>query len=147
MNQVVYESNLDFQDSYDALLKSSLFLTETNEKGMLSAKFKDTKTIFWIAPNGKIQVLWRSLEEKKVLLKILKNILVPKLDQKLWLRPTKQSLFIPYPPPRDFKLYWCEEETEYTKSITDKESEELNDKILSFSWTYPGLPRANRQKP
>lgn len=119
-NQVVYDSNLDYEATYQALLNSKLFIVELTPKGMIWTSFKDTKTIFMVFPSGKIQVLWKSLEEKKVLLNVFKNLLVPR-DGEVWIKPCQQQITIPYPPPEPFKLYWCEEETEYVKQTeTDK---------------------------
>ena len=56
---------------------------------MIWLKFKHTKTVFLISPYGKIEVAWKKLGEKKVLLKILKNLLVSKEGEKLKIEPVK----------------------------------------------------------
>ncbi|MEM3694315.1 MAG: hypothetical protein QXI39_09890 [Candidatus Bathyarchaeia archaeon] len=114
-NQVVYEANFDYGATYEKLVKSSIVVVDRTEKGLIWVFFKDTKTLFLLSPKGKIQVKWASLEEKKVLLKLLKNLLVPIEGQELSIKPSKQQVFIDYPPPPNFKLYWCEDETEYAK--------------------------------
>ncbi|MEM4481077.1 MAG: hypothetical protein QXG58_07595 [Candidatus Bathyarchaeia archaeon] len=114
-NQVVYDANFDYEATYEKLVQSFIAVVEKTEKGLIWVRFKDTKTVFLLSPKGKIQVRWANPEEKKVLLKILKNMLVPIEGQKLSIKPSKQQLFIEYPPPPNFKLYWCEAETEYVK--------------------------------
>ncbi len=114
-NQVVYESNFGYEATYERLCRSGIAVVEKTEKGLIWVRFKETKTVFLLSPKGKIQVKWANLEEKKVLLKILKNMLVPVEGQELVLKPSKQQVFIEYPPPSNFKLYWCEMETEYAK--------------------------------
>ncbi len=117
VNQVVYESNFDYEATYERLCHSGIFVVEKTEKGLIWARFKDTKTVFLLSPGGRIQVKWGSIDEKKVLLKILKNMLVPVEGQNLTLKPLKQQLFIEYPPPPNFKLYWCETTAEYVKQV------------------------------
>ncbi len=114
-NQVVYEANFDYEATYERLVRSGIAAVDETGKGLIWVRFKGTKTVFLLSPNGKIQVKWTSPEEKKVLLKILRNLLVPVVGQELTIKPTKQQLFIEYPPPPNFKIYWCEAETEYVK--------------------------------
>ncbi|MEM3550825.1 MAG: hypothetical protein QXV01_07020, partial [Candidatus Bathyarchaeia archaeon] len=114
-NQVVYKANFDYEATYQRLVQSNIAVVDKTEKGLIWVRFKDTKTVFLLSPRGKIQVKWANLEEKKVLLKILKNLLAPTEGQKLSVKPSKQQFSIEYPPPPNFKLYWCELETEYTK--------------------------------
>jgi|YelNatPaOPRAMG01_1025707.scaffolds.fasta_scaffold03873_17 hypothetical protein len=114
-NQVVYESDFDYEATYERLCRSGIAVVEKTGKGLIWLRFKDTKTVFLLSPGGRIQVRWANLEEKKVLLKILKNMLVPIEGQKITLKPLKQQFFIGYPPPPNFKLYWCETAVEYAK--------------------------------
>lgn len=114
-NQVVYEANFDYEATYEKLVQSFIAVVEKTEKGLIWVRFKDTKTVFLLSPKGKIQVKWADPEEKKVLLKILKNMLVPVEGQKISIKPSKQQVFIEYPPPQNFRLYWCETEMEYVK--------------------------------
>jgi hypothetical protein len=114
-NQVVYESNFNYEATYERLCQSGIAIVEKTEKGLIWLRFKDTKTVFLLSPGGRIQVRWANLEEKKVLLKILKNMLVPLEGQNVSIKPLKQQLFIEYPPPPNFKLYWCETSVEYAK--------------------------------
>lgn len=64
-----------------------------------------------LSKNGTMQVRWHTLEEKKVLLKLVQNVLVPESGQRLIIRPDKQQAWINYKEP--FKLSWCDESTEY----------------------------------
>jgi hypothetical protein len=114
-NQVVYQSNFDYEATYERLCRSGVAVVEKTEKGLIWLRFKDTRTVFLLSPGGRIQVRWANLEEKKVLLKILKNMLVPLEGQDIILKPLKQQFFIEYPPPPNFKLYWCETAVEYAK--------------------------------
>ena len=118
--QVVYKSNVDFVASYENLAQpSSLTVADITQKGILWFRFKDTKTIFQIFPSGKIQVKWNNMEEKKTLLKLAKNLLVAKDGEKLWIKPDKQQVWIPYPVPESFRLYWCDEQSEYQLHSSD----------------------------
>ena len=74
-----------------------------------------------------MQVKWKNSQEKKVLLEIVKNLLVAQ-EGELKIRPSKQQVWIDYPPPSNFKLYWCDEETEFLKnpSFSEKEKEILD---------------------
>lgn len=111
--QVVYESNVDYEASCQKLAENPLVVADVTEKGLLSFWFKRTRTLFQVSPKGKIQVKWSNVEEKKTLLKLAKNVLVAKEGQKLKITPLKQQLWISYPVPESFKLYWCDEETEF----------------------------------
>jgi len=114
-NQVVYQSNFDYEATYERLCRSGVAVVEKTEKGLIWLRFKDTRTVFLLSPGGRIQVRWANIEEKKVLLKILKNMLVPPEGQDVVLKPLKQQFFVEYPPPPNFRLYWCEAAVEYAK--------------------------------
>jgi len=115
-NQVVYETNADYNATWENLTKNPLVVTSVDrtEKGTLWFRLKGTKTVFILSPHGRLQVKWECEEEKKVLLEIVKNLLIPK-NSKLQIKPLKQQVWINYPEPENFKLYWCKEETEYVK--------------------------------
>ena len=107
-----------------------MLVTEKTQKGLIWFHFKKSRTVFQLSPNGKLQVKWNSFEEKKILLKLLKSLFVSNND-KIFVKPEKQQTWISYPPPENFKLYWCDETTEYSqKPSLEKPSE------TSFSIDY-----------
>jgi hypothetical protein len=112
-SQVVYETNADWHTSYEALANNSLVKADTTEKGIVQFWFKDNPTLFMLAPTGKLQVTWSNFEEKKILFKLVKNLLVASDNGKLVIKPLKQQVWIEYPVPESFKFYWCSEATEY----------------------------------
>jgi len=116
-NQVVYQTNADCEATYENLAKNPIVIVDRTEKGLLWFRVKNTDTVFMLSPNGKLQVKWRSEEEKKVLFNIVKELLVPN-NPPLEIKPSRQQLWVDYPPPENFKLYWCGEKTEYTKEFT-----------------------------
>lgn len=120
--QIVYKAKLDYEASYLKLKDSNLGTIEQTQKGLIWFRFKDTKTVFMISPYGRIEVAWENPQEKKVLLKVLKNLLVPKEGEKLRIKPVKQIREFSYPPPPNFKLSWCDEETEYRKQSAKRMS-------------------------
>lgn len=151
--QIVYQTNLDFEASYQKLVESGIAITDKTEKGMIWLKFKDTKTVFMISPYGKIEVAWKNLGEKKILLKILKNLLVSKEGEKLRIEPIKQIREFSYPPPPNFKLSWCDEETKYHKQPvkrgTLKHSRQLSlglEAILAEDWTFYRHQEPSRER-
>ena len=93
-NQVVYQTNADYEASYEKLVSSDIMIVEKTEKGLIWFRVKGTRTVFQLSPNGKLQVKWQNPEEKKVLLNIVKNILVSKNDQPLIITPLKQQVWI-----------------------------------------------------
>jgi hypothetical protein len=133
--QIVYETNLDYEASYESLAQSYIAVVDKTRKELISVKFKGTRTIFIISPKGKIQVLWKDVAEKKVLFKVLCNLLVPKAGETLKIKPTIQQAMIPYPPPSNFKLYWCDEETKYAK-------DSLSAKVKSVAHTIGEIAKA-----
>lgn len=114
--QIVYETNTAYEATYQKLAESELVIADKTKKGLIWFRFKGTKTIFILSPYGKLQVKWSNPEEKKILLRIIRNLLVPKNGQNLELNPMGQQTFIPYPEPSSFKLFWCDEETEYIRT-------------------------------
>jgi len=75
-----------------------------------------------LAPSGKLQVKWNNVEEKKILFNLVKNLLVASGDEKLVIKPLRQQVWMEYPVPESFRLYWCSEATEY---ILKKQALEL----------------------
>ncbi|RLG99746.1 hypothetical protein DRO19_01505 [Candidatus Bathyarchaeota archaeon] len=132
-NQVVYQTNADYEASYEKLVSSDIMIVEKTEKGLIWFRVKGTRTIFQLSPNGKLQVKWQNPEEKKVLLNIVKNILVSKNDQPLIITPLKQQVWIDYPPPPNFKLYWCENKTEYSRNDFNNYRELFNEAIRLYA--------------
>jgi hypothetical protein len=113
--QVVYKANFDYCATYEKLRQSTVGALDVTQKGLIWFKFNGTRTVFLLTPGGFIQVKWSDLEEKKVLFKVFKGLLVPAAGKKLTVKPLKQQVWVDYPAPPDFKLYWCEAETEYVK--------------------------------
>jgi hypothetical protein len=112
-SQVIYQTNADWHDSYDALAKNTLVTVEQTKKGLLWFHFKESQTVFILSPTGKLQVKWRDLHEKRILYKQIKNLLVAKPDEKLTIKPLKQQMWIEYPVPESFKIYWCDHSNEF----------------------------------
>jgi hypothetical protein len=112
-SQVVYQTNAEWYASYEALANNSLVKADTTEKGIIQFWFKDNPTLFMLSPTGKLQVKWSNFEEKKVLFKLVKHLLVAGDNGKVVIKPLRQQVWIEYPVPKPFKLYWCSEATEY----------------------------------
>jgi len=114
-NQVVYQTNADYETSYKSLYNSNLVASiEQTRKGIIKFRLKDMKTFFTLSPNGKLTARWNDLNEKKSLLKILEDLLVPRGDLGLTFKPVFQQMWIHYPP-INFRLYWCNEKLRYNK--------------------------------
>jgi len=128
LSQVVYKTNADYTGSYEAMTKNPLVIAEPTQKGLLTFWFKGSRTIFLLSPMGKLQVRWSDLAEKKMLFKLVRNLLVAKDNEKLSLQPTKQQTWIEYPVPESFKLYWCDSATEFVSKATaeTKTSEQID---------------------
>jgi len=122
--QVVYVTNADYEATYQKLTESRVVIVDRTQKGLIWFRVIGTRTIFSLSPYGKLQVKWTNLEEKKILLKIVRNLLVAEEGQKMRIKPSGQQAFIPYPEPPSFKLYWCDEETEYVRKPVHKRTEE-----------------------
>ena len=112
--QVVYQTNADWHACSEVLFRNSLLRTfSESHKGLLIFQFKESPTIFILSPTGKLQVKWNDIEEKKILFRLIKNLLVPPPNEKLVIKPLKQQLWIEYPVPDPFKVYWCDQSSEY----------------------------------
>lgn len=122
-SQVVYQTNADWHDSYDALAKNSLVTVEQTMKGLLWFHFKESRTVFVLSPAGKLQVKWRDLHEKRIFFKQIKNLLVAKPNEKLTIKPLKQQMWIEYPVPESFKIYWCDHWAEFGLKKTSETTE------------------------
>jgi hypothetical protein len=115
----VYQTNADYRDSYEKLRKAGAILSLTQtQKGLIWFRIKGTESVFLLSPKGKLQIKWNNRDEKNTLLNIVKELLVPKDKEILRIQAKKQQVWIDYPPPQDFQLYWCDEATEY--KIIDK---------------------------
>ena len=130
-SQILYDTNADYVSTARSLDSCPHVISYFTEKGLLWFKIKGTETIFMLFPKKqRLQVKWNNSEEKKVLLKIVRELLVPEQGQTLRIEPAEQQLWIEYPPPPNFKLYWCEEETVYTLKDEIKELKKLG----FFGW-------------
>jgi hypothetical protein len=118
---VVYQTNADYVASYEVIAKNPLLVADMTEKGLLWFKFKDNLPVFILSPNGKLQVKWTNISEKRTLHRLVKNLLIAKPGEKLEMKPVKQQAWIDYPPPEGFKLYWCDEVTEFVQKTQFKE--------------------------
>jgi hypothetical protein len=127
-SQVIYQTNADWHDSYDAMAKNTLVTVEQTKKGLLWFHFKESQTVFILSPTGKLQVKWRDLHEKRILYKQIKNLLVAKPNEKLTIKPLKQQMWIEYPVPESFKIYWCDHWAEFglKKTSGSNQEESLN---------------------
>jgi hypothetical protein len=112
-SQVVYQTNADLIGSQEALVKNSLVIADMTEKGLLWFRFIDSPTVFQLSAMGKLQVKWKDIYEKRTLYKLIKKLLVPLPGEKLVIKPLRQQTWIDYPPPGSFKLYWCDQATEF----------------------------------
>lgn len=119
--QIVYETNIDFGASVEKIVGSDLFVWDRTEKDIIWFRVKETTTVFLLSPRGKMQVKWEDPEEKRILLKVVKSVLTPKQGEKLSIKPIRQQAFVTYPPPEKFRLYWCDEITEYERRTLQKE--------------------------
>ena len=125
-SQVVYQTNADLIASYEALVNNSLVKVKADmtQKGLLWFQFKDSQTVFLLSAMGKLQVKWNDEHEKRLLYKFVKNLLVAKPNEKLVIKPLKQQTWIEYPAPESFKLYWCDEATEFVLKTTPETRED-----------------------
>jgi len=113
LSQVVYETNADVTASHEVMVKNPLVVADKTEKGLLWFKFKENRTVFLLSPLGKLQVKWNDVSEKRTLFRLVKNLLVAKPSEKLAITPLKQQTWIEYPVPNSFRLYWCDQATEF----------------------------------
>lgn len=129
--QVVYQTNADWHATYEALANNCLIKADTTEKGLIQFWFKDNPTLFMLSPNGKLQVKWSNLEEKKTLFKLVENLLVAVGNEKLIINPLKQQLWIEYPVPDSFKVYWCDQSSEY--ALKNQSKSKNDESVRKFS--------------
>jgi hypothetical protein len=131
-SQVVYQTNADWHDSYEAMVRNPLVKVHDTQKGLLTFWFRGSQTVFMLASTGKLQVRWSDLQEKRMLYKLVKNLLVANPNEKLVIKPLRQQTWIEYPVPESFKLYWCDVETEFVlKKPLENKEEEKQDKSKS----------------
>jgi hypothetical protein len=129
LSQVVYETNADVAASHDAMAKNPLVVADRTEKGLLWFKFKDNRTVFLLSPMGKLQVKWNDVSEKRTLFRLIRNLLVPRPNETLSITPRKQQTWIDYPVPDSFKLYWCDQTTEFVLKKPPETREEAQQKV------------------
>lgn len=135
-SQVVYQTNADWYESYEAMTKNTLVKVDMTKKGLLWFQFIGNKTVFIFSPSGKLQVKWNDINEKKTLFRFLSKLFIVKPNEKLSIKPLRQQTWIEYPVPESFKLYWCDQATEL---VLKKESPEkpqqtrLQDKLAKIT--------------
>ena len=133
--QIVYKTNLDLEATENNIRKSGVMASYITQKGLLWFRFKETGTIF-VASSNRLQVKWDSPDEKRLLFKLVKNLLVPRQGETLKTTPSQQQLQVPYPPPEEFKLYWCDETTEYEKKPNSQDNKEIRSEISGIRECY-----------
>ena len=126
LSQVVYKTNADLIASHEAMAKNPLVVADKTEKGLLWFKFKDNYTVFLLSPLGKLQVKWSDVSEKRALFRLIKNLLVAKSNENLSITPLKQQTWIDYPVPDSFKLYWCDNTTEFVLKTSPETKDAQN---------------------
>jgi hypothetical protein len=122
--QVVYQTNADYTATEEALANNKLVIVVQTKKGLLWFRFVESRTIFQLSPMGKLQVYWSDLNEKKTLYKLVKNLLIANPNEKLVIKPLKQQLWIDYPVPDPFKVYWCDQSSEFALKKTSAPAKE-----------------------
>lgn len=113
---VYYQGIFDVARAFDELWMTFPEASESVGKGNDRMVFHIGQDVtVQITRNGVVQVTWTNEKEKIQGLKTLENALPPlRGKKKAILKPLNQSVHkIPYPPPKDFKLNWCEEATQY----------------------------------
>ena len=110
---MVYQTNAEYYATEDVLAKNTLVILERTKKGLLWFRFSGSQTVFQLSPTGKLQVKWSDQHEKRMLYKLVKNLLVANPNEKLVIKPLKQQTWIEYPVPKSFRVYWCEEFSEF----------------------------------
>jgi hypothetical protein len=145
LSQVVYQTNADWTASQEAMVKNDLVKVDVTAKGMLWYMFKNNSTVFLLSPSGKLQVKWNNDSEKRTLFKLIKELLVAKPSEKLSIRPLKQQTWIDYPVPDSFKLYWCDQTTEFVlKNVPEAKEEEQQKGPLSIGINSGNIGVAKR---
>lgn len=143
-SQVVYQTNADFIASQEAMVKRIDIKADVSQKGLLTFWFRGSQTVFVLAPTGKLQVKWSSLQEKTIYFRFLKDVLIAYEKEELVIKPLRQQTWIEYPVPKSFKLFWCDQATEHIlkKPDTDKQESENEPFVLkleSVSLAVEGL--------
>ncbi len=128
-------------------MKNTLIVADKTEKGLLWFKFKENRTVFLLSPMGRLQVKWNDIAEKKTLFKLLRNLLVAKESENLWIHPLKQQTWIEYPVPSSFKLYWCDKASEYvlklgTENVSDSSARDKLHNVEPFKAQVLNIKRA-----
>ena len=134
-SQVVYQTNADYTATEEALTNNTLVVLAPTKKGLLWFRFVDSRTVFQLSPMGKLQVKWGDLNEKRTLYKLVKNLLVANQQEELVIKPLKQQLWIEYPVPDSFKVYWCDQASEFAlkKPSETKQQEKPSQFIIELN--------------
>ena len=90
-SQVVYQTNADLTASYEAMVKNHLIGAEVTQKGLLQFWFIGNRPLFQLSANGKLQVRWNDISEKKVLHRLVKKLLIANNNEKLVIKPLRQQ--------------------------------------------------------
>jgi hypothetical protein len=116
--QIEYSTNADFQATYENMLKSNLVSVSLTHDtyGNIVGKLKESETRFLLSPKETLQVTWKSREHKIKDFEAIKNLLVPRKGEKLYVSPRfRQDLTKePYPGFRYMRKYWCNEAWRYS---------------------------------
>jgi hypothetical protein len=112
---VNYEGNIDYQATWEKMLATKVITVDRTQKGILSARFLGTKTVFMISPAGNLQAYWHDINEKQILFECLQALLVAKDGQELNITPKNQVCKINYSDSK-LSLFWCAEKQEYFKN-------------------------------
>jgi hypothetical protein len=122
-NEVTYETNADWFATWQNLAKQPNVIVESTEKGVLWFRIHGFSPTFLLSPRGRLQVVWRSLQEKRVCLRLLRGLLRTANGEPLTIKPLQQQVWVRYPPPEGFKLFWCDEDYPYRMRALNKVQE------------------------
>lgn len=144
---MVYQTNADYTATEETLATNKLIIVAPTRKGLLWFRFVDSRTIFQLSPMGKLQVRWADLNEKRTLYRLVKNLLVASPKEKLVIKPLKQQLWIEYPVPDPFKIYWCDELSEYAlkKPSKPKRQEKPSSFVLELGKVRRAVEQLRRE--
>jgi hypothetical protein len=134
-NEVLYKTNADYDLTVENLKKHHPLIVKDgyevidyktgSPKGLFCFEIRNTK--FLLSRGGRLQVVWKSLEEKRACLRLLKGLLKTGNGEPLEITPIKQTFWLEYPPPKDFRLYWCDTACKYEEQVLPREAEaEMN---------------------
>lgn len=147
-SQIVYETNIDFERTEEKLRNSGLLeaagQNPNDKRGAWWFKFRDIGAKFLFFPSTRtLQVKFSDAAEKKVTLKILTNLAVSLNGDPVVLQAIHQQPIIPYPAPKDFELFWCDESTTYSQ-IRPESAETLHaraelEKQRNLTWALDAL--------